>query len=92
MFLLERYSDDLHINLGSGEEIAIRDLAALVARVVGFDGEVVTDPTKPDGTPRKLMSTARLAAMGWHPSIALADGIADAYEAFLTSAEVRGTQ
>jgi nucleoside-diphosphate-sugar epimerase len=65
------------LNVGSGEDIAIADLAALVARTVGFAGRIVTDPTKPDGTMRKLMDSGRLAALGWRPAIALGDGIRD---------------
>lgn len=84
IFLLKNYSDDIHINIGSGEDIAIAELAALVARIVGFEGRIVTDPTKPDGTPRKLMSNARLAAMGWSPKVPLEDGIASAYADFLS--------
>ncbi len=83
LFLLDRYSGDSHVNVGSGTDIAIGDLARLVATIVGFEGTVETDPTKPDGTPRKLMSGVMLAAMGWQPSIELADGIAGTYQAFL---------
>jgi nucleoside-diphosphate-sugar epimerase len=79
-----------HINIGSGEDISIADLAALVARVVGFEGSVTCDATKPDGTPRKLMDVSKLAALGWRPRIALADGIAATYDWFLQhKAELR---
>jgi GDP-L-fucose synthase len=71
------------INVGSGEEISIRDLAHLVARVVGFDGDIVTDPSKPDGTPRKVMDVSRLAALGWSRSIPLEEGVASAYRWYL---------
>ncbi|MBE7186054.1 MAG: GDP-L-fucose synthase [Methylobacterium mesophilicum] len=81
--LLKTYSDDQHVNVGSGEDITIGDLAQLVCEVVGFDGRIDRDHTKPDGTPRKLMSAAKLRASGWAPRIALRDGIADAYRAFL---------
>jgi GDP-L-fucose synthase len=77
--LLKVYSDLEHINVGSGEDITILDLAELVARVVGFEGRIVTDPSKPDGTPRKLMSGARLAALGWRPSRRIEAGIAETY-------------
>ena len=83
VFLMKTYSDDSHVNVGSGSDIAIRDLAELVGKVVGFDGAIVTDPSKPDGTPRKLMDNGMLAGMGWSPRIALEDGIAGAYQAFL---------
>ena len=68
---------------GPGEDISILDLAELVARVVGFEGRVVTDPSKPDGMPRKLLDTAMLDAMGWRPQIALRQGLADAYRAYV---------
>ncbi len=81
--LLRNYSAESHINVGSGEEISILELARLVADVVGFSGEVVCDSSKPDGTPRKLMDNSRLAALGWQPQIGLKAGIADAYSDFL---------
>jgi GDP-L-fucose synthase len=81
--ILKIYSEDEHINVGSGEDLAIAELARLVCEVVGFAGEIVCDRTKPDGTPRKLMSGAKLAALGWRPSIPLRQGLADAYRAFL---------
>ncbi len=83
IFLLQNYSDAIHVNIGSGSDIAIAELAAMVGRIVGFGGSIVTDPSKPDGTPRKLMSNARLAAMGWNARISLEDGIASAYLDFL---------
>jgi GDP-L-fucose synthase len=84
VFLLKTYSDFEHVNVGSGEDITIRELTRIVCDVVGFDGEIVTDPTKPDGTPRKLMSAEKLRAMGWKPKIALRDGIKTAYDWFLS--------
>jgi GDP-L-fucose synthase len=76
VFLLRRpVAHDL-INIGSGQEVSIRDLAGLVAAATGFDGAIRLDPSKPDGTPRKLMDSSRLAAMGWHPRIPLDAGIA----------------
>ncbi|MGQ2929069.1 MAG: GDP-L-fucose synthase [Sphingopyxis sp.] len=83
VFLMKRYSDAGHINVGSGTDIAIIDLARLVCQVVGADVEIVLDTGKPDGTPRKLMSNAKLAGMGWSPRIALRDGIASTYDWFL---------
>ena len=83
VFLLKNYSDARHINVGSGHELSILELTRLVSRVVGFTGEIVHDRSKPDGTPRKLMSSARLNAMGWTPRIPLEQGIADTYRWFL---------
>ncbi|KQZ61788.1 GDP-fucose synthetase [Sphingopyxis sp. Root1497] len=83
VFLMKRYSDAGHINVGSGTDIAIIDLARLVCQVVGADVEIELDTGKPDGTPRKLMSNAKLAGMGWSPRIALRDGIASTYDWFL---------
>lgn len=82
VFLMKSYSDAGHVNIGSGEEISILDLARLVAQIVGFSGTIEADPTKPDGTPRKLMDSGRLRAMGWAPAIALSDGIAATYRSF----------
>ncbi len=81
--LLKVYSGAEHVNVGSGEDLTIRELAELVARVVGFAGRVTTDPTKPDGTPRKLMSGARLAALGWRPRIGLEAGVRETYQWWL---------
>ncbi|MES2699314.1 MAG: GDP-L-fucose synthase, partial [Pseudomonadota bacterium] len=83
VFLLQNYSDDEHINLGSGTDVTIAELTALVCKVVGFEGAITRDLSRPDGTPRKLMSGERIAALGWHPRIGLEEGIADAYRAFL---------
>ncbi|MGO4869888.1 MAG: GDP-L-fucose synthase [Roseiarcus sp.] len=80
VLLLKVYSAAAPVNVGSGEDLTIRELAELVARVVGFAGRVATDPTKPDGAPRKLMSGARLAALGWRPKIALQAGIRETYQ------------
>ena len=77
--LLEVYSAPAPINVGSGEELTIRALAELVAAVVGFRGVVVTDPDKPDGAPRKLLSGARLAALGWRPQRTLEQGLRETY-------------
>jgi len=83
VFLMKTYSDFEHVNVGSGEDVTILELAQLVCEVVGFEGQIVTDTTKPDGTPRKLMSADKLRGMGWKPSIELRDGIQGAYQAFL---------
>jgi GDP-L-fucose synthase len=72
-----------HINVGSGEDIAIIKLAGLVAEVVGYEGQIVLDPSKPDGAPRKLMDSSRLRTLGWTPRVDLATGLRQAYTAFL---------
>ena len=81
--LLTHYSDEGHINVGSGSDVSIMELTRLVMEVLGYDGPVVTDPSKPDGTPRKLMDSGKLAALGWTPKTQLRDGIAKSYAAFL---------
>jgi len=83
VFLLKGYSAEEHVNVGSGTDLTIAELARLVCEVIGFRGEIVTDPGKPDGTPRKLMSGDKIAAMGWHPKIGLREGIERAYSDFL---------
>jgi GDP-L-fucose synthase len=83
VFLLKNYSGDEHVNLGSGTDITIAELTALVCEIVGFAGTITHDTSKPDGTPRKLMSGEKIAAMGWSPRLSLREGIADAYRAFL---------
>jgi len=83
VFLMKTYSDFDHVNVGSGEDMSIIELAQLVCEVVGFKGTIVTDPTKPDGTPRKLMSAHKLREMGWHPRINLKEGITATYREFV---------
>lgn len=80
--LLQRYSGEQHVNVGAGEDIGILDLTKLVSDVVGFRGEIVNDPSKPDGTPRKLLNVDKLLALGWHPRISLREGIASTYRWF----------
>jgi GDP-L-fucose synthase len=80
--LLATYDDEPIVNVGWGEDIAIRELVELVRRVSEYPGEVRFDSSKPDGTPRKLLDTTRLAALGWRPKIPLADGIAGTYDWF----------
>lgn len=82
VFLMKNYSDDEHVNVGSGEDIAISELAQIIIKIVGFNGKVAHDLSKPDGTPRKLMSSDKLLAMGWRPCISLSDGIKQVYKAF----------
>ena len=85
LYLLELENPPDWVNVGSGEDIAIRDLAALVAEVIGFSGEIQLDPTKPDGTPRKLMDNSLINGLGWKPRITLKEGIASAYADFLSA-------
>ncbi|KAI3814403.1 hypothetical protein L1987_19158 [Smallanthus sonchifolius] len=84
VFLLENYSDLGHVNVGSGKEVSIKELAELVKEVVGFEGELVWDSSKPDGTPRKLMDSSTLANLGWEPKISLRDGLVGTYEWYVT--------
>jgi GDP-L-fucose synthase len=77
------------VNVGTGEDLPILELARLVAAMIGFQGEIRTDPSKPDGTPRKLMDISRLKALGWEPRIGLREGLAGAYQDFLESPAVR---
>lgn len=80
---LLRFSDSLEpVNIGSGEEISIRDLALTIAEVVGFEGKLEHDLSKPDGTPRKLLDTSKMRALGWKPNIRLKDGIAEVYQSW----------
>lgn len=83
LFLMNNYNESLFVNVGTGEEVSIYELAQLVAKTVGFTGAIELDPTKPDGTPRKLMDNARLHAMGFKHKIQLKDGIQLAYQDFL---------
>jgi GDP-L-fucose synthase len=83
LFLMENYSSEQIINVGYGKDISIRELAELISRIIGFEGEVVWDKSKPDGTPRKLMDSSRLFALGWKPEINLETGIGLAYQDFL---------
>jgi GDP-L-fucose synthase len=85
LWLLEKYDSPEIINIGYGEDVTIRELAELICDVVGFDGELVWDETKPDGTPRKLLDVTRIQALGWEPTIPLRNGIAQTYEWFLAN-------
>ncbi len=83
VFLMEHYSGEQFINVGYGSDLSIRELAELVKRIVGFGGGIVWDTSKPDGTPRKLLDSSRLLAMGWKPQVDLEAGIRLVYEDFL---------
>jgi GDP-L-fucose synthase len=84
LYLLLNYNEKEFVNVGCGEDISIMDLALLVKKVTGFTGEIVCDTSKPNGTPRKLMDVSRLFATGWRPKVALEQGIALAYQDFLS--------
>jgi GDP-L-fucose synthase len=84
-FLLENYDSPEVINVGCGKDVTIRELAEIVSEVVGFKGELIFDPSKPDGTPRKLLDTRRLEKLGWTPRVSLRDGIEQTYQWYLRS-------
>lgn len=88
VFLMENYSGESHINVGTGEEVSIRELAETICDVVGFDGDLAFDRTKPDGTPRKLMDSGRLRSMGWSPRIKLREGIEATYRWYLDNQRI----
>lgn len=82
-FLLENYDSPEIINVGAGQDVTIRELAELMCEVIGFEGALTFDTSKPDGTPRKLLDTSKINALGWSPRISLRDGIAETYQWFL---------
>ncbi|EEF38575.1 putative GDP-L-fucose synthase 2 [Ricinus communis] len=83
VFLMERYSGIEHVNVGSGKEVTIKELAEQMREVVGFQGQLVWDSSKPDGTPRKLMDSSKLLGLGWSPKVSLKDGLVDTYKWYL---------
>lgn len=83
VFLLKTYDEPEHINVGYGEDLKIIDLTKVICRIVGFEGGIPTDPAKPDGTPKKLMSAQKIRALGWRPSITLEQGISETYKYFV---------
>ena len=85
VFLMNNYSGNETVNAGTGKEVSIKQLTELVAQVVGYTGEILWDTTKPNGTPRKLLDVSKSAALGWHYTTELADGIRLSYEDFLTN-------
>jgi GDP-L-fucose synthase len=84
VFLMQNYSNEQFVNVGSGSEITIKHLSETIARIVGYQGKIVWDTSKPDGTPRKLMDSSRLFALGWKPRVDLETGIRLAYADFQT--------
>lgn len=80
LFLMDNYNEEGAINIGVGEDISILDLAKLVKQIVGFEGEIITDTTKPDGTPRKLMDVTKLTNLGWEATISLQQGVKNVYQ------------
>ena len=85
VFLMNNYSGDETVNAGTGKEVSIKELTELVAKVVGYEGTILWDNTKPNGTPRKLLDVSKSAALGWHYSIELEEGIRLSYDDFLTN-------
>jgi GDP-L-fucose synthase len=83
LFLMNNYNSREFINVGSGEEVTIEELARTVQHVVGFEGDVRFDTSKPDGTPRKLMDSSKLHSLGWRHRISLQEGLTQAYQYFL---------
>lgn len=83
VFLMQSYSDEAIVNVGVGSDVTIRELGEIIREVTGFQGRIVQDLSKPDGTPRKLMDTSRLQALGWNARIQLQDGVAETYRWFL---------
>jgi GDP-L-fucose synthase len=83
VFLMENYGEEQFINIGCGSEISVKALAETIGRIIGFDGKITWDTSKPDGTPRKLMDSSRLFALGWRPKVSLEDGIRLTYDDFL---------
>lgn len=83
--LMKVYSDEIHVNVGAGRDVTIRELAELICQVVGFEGALTFDAAKPDGAPRKLLDVSKLEGLGWKARTRLADGLADAYEWYLAN-------
>ena len=82
LFLLENYDDEVAINIGMGKDISIKNLAELIQAIVGFEGSIEWDSSRPDGTPRKLLDVSKMTALGWKPTISLEEGIRSTYEWF----------
>ena len=89
IFLMNNYTGEKHVNIGSNEEVSIMELATLVASIVGYKGEIFTDPNKPDGTPRKVVDTSYINNLGWKAKISLKEGIKNTYKWFLEQDNIR---
>ena len=83
LFLMNNYNDEEIINIGTGKDISIADLSALISEIAGYDGKIVYDRTKPDGTPQKLLDITKIKKVGWEPKISLRDGLKKTYEWFV---------
>ena len=92
LFLLENYDDNVAINVGVGQDISIKELAELIRTTVGYQGDVIWDSSKPDGTPRKLLDVSRITSLGWKPEISLQDGIRSTYSWYLENAATDSTR
>ena len=88
VYLAEHYSGYEHVNVGSGTDVTIKELVGIICEVVGFEGDIFFDQSKPDGTPRKLMDNTRLTELGWQPKTGLKEGLAKSYQWFLDNPEV----
>lgn len=89
VYLMQHYSGSEHVNIGTGTDLSIRELAEMIARIIGFEGEIRHDLSKPDGTPRKLMDVSKLHQLGWKHSIDLEQGIKQVYEDFRKKENVK---
>ncbi len=85
VYLMENYSKNDFINIGTGEDLKIKELAGMIKKITGFDGKIIFDRTKPDGTPRKLLDVSRLHNLGWKHKISLEEGIRNVYQSYLTN-------
>jgi len=92
VLLMDRYSGAEHVNVGSGREVTVRELAEMVREVVGYEGRVVWDTTRPDGVMRRLLDSSKMRAMGWEPKVELRDGLKKLYEGYLGGSVKRTCQ
>jgi GDP-L-fucose synthase len=83
LYLMQHYSDELHVNVGTGEDIEIRELAYLIKDIIGYKGNIISDLSKPDGTQRKLLDVSKLHQLGWKHQVKLEEGIRNVYEWYL---------
>ena len=91
VFALGTYDGESHLNVGTGTDVTIRELAELIAEIVGWSGELVFDSSKPDGTPRKLLDVSKLARLGWTAAVDLHEGLGRTYRSFVETARGAGT-